>query len=324
METGNLLAHHISTAGDKAAYDAACKKLLANKSILAWIMRSCLEEYKDCSIEDIAEKYIEGDPQIAGAVVNPDEMVPGGSEQIRGEGTEDSTISEGTVTFDIRFRAVTPQARGRVQLFVNVEAQNDFYPGYPIIKRGIYYCSRMISSQYGAEFSDSHYERIKKVYSIWICVNPPKGRENTMTRYAMREENLIGSVHEKKENYDLLTAVMICLGREEDENYGGVLKLLDVLLGSGKDPERKKRVLQDDFQIEMTKKLESEVRSMCNLSEGVEKRGIEIGEERGIEKGTLQSLRNLMANMQLTAEQAMTALGVKEADREKYGRMLRS
>ena len=47
MVVENTLAKNITAAGDKAAYDAACKRLLANKVILAWIMKSCLEEYRD-------------------------------------------------------------------------------------------------------------------------------------------------------------------------------------------------------------------------------------------------------------------------------------
>lgn len=58
---------------------------------------------------------------------------------------------------------------------------------------------------------------------------------------------------EKKENYDLLTAIMICIGHSGDDNYGGILKLLDVLLTSEKEPEEKKRILQKDFDIKMTK-----------------------------------------------------------------------
>ena len=77
--------------------------------------------------------------------------------------------------------------------------ENDFYPGYPIIKRALYYCSRMNSSQYGSEFTETHYEKIRKVYSIWICPNPPKKRENTITRYCVQEENLVGQVLEQKE-----------------------------------------------------------------------------------------------------------------------------
>ena len=60
------------------------------------------------------------------------------------------------------------------------------------------------------------YENIKKVYSIWICMNPPKSRENSITRYYIAEENLAGSVKERKADYDLMAAVMICLGKEGD------------------------------------------------------------------------------------------------------------
>ena len=225
MEPENILAKNITIAGDNAAYDAACKRLLANKIILAWIMKSCIKEYEHLNVNQIAEQYIEGNPQIGRVALHPDE-----GEQIRGSNTEDSTISEGTVTYDIRFLATVPDTGEAVSLIINLEAQNDFYPGYPIIKRGIYYCSRMISSQYGVEFANSHYENIKKVYSIWVCANPPKSRENTINRYFITEENLVGNVKEEPENYDLLTAVIICLGHSGDDKYAGILKLLDVLL----------------------------------------------------------------------------------------------
>lgn len=281
MIVENTLAKNITAAGDKAAYDAACKRLLANKVILAWIMKSCLEEYRDFDVDAIAEKYIESDPQIAKVAVNPDEEAESSGEQVKGAKTEDSTIKEGTVTYDIRFYGIAPRSGEFISLIINIEAQNDFYPGYPLIKRGIYYCSRMISSQYGAEFTDTHYQKIKKVYSIWICAAPPKYRENTINRYVIQEENLIGDAAEKKENYDLLTVIMICLGHSGDDKYTGLLKLLDILLSPEKEPEEKKKVLQEDFHIKMTKKLESEVSELCNLSQGVFEKGEARGEARG-------------------------------------------
>lgn len=320
METENILARNIDAAGERAAYDASCKRLLANKIILAWIMKSCIEEYRELDVDEIAGKYIEGNPQIAEAAVHPDEEAAG--EQIVGANTEDSTIKEGTVTYDIRFYATAPRTGELIRLIINVEAQNDFYPGYPIVKRGIYYCSRMVSSQYGVEFTDSHYEGIKKVYSIWVCANPPKYRENTINRYFVQEENLIGDVTEEKENYDLLTTVIICLGHSGDDKYAGILKLLDVLLSSDKAPEEKKKILQDDFDIKMTKTLESEVRRMCNLSKGVEEKGIQIGIEREREAGTLRAIQNLMETLKMTAEQAMAALKVPDSERGKYSSLL--
>lgn len=319
MEIENILAKNITVAGEKAAYDAACKRLLANKIILAWIMKSCLEEYKDYSVNEIAEKCIEGNPLIAETAVNPDEESDDNSEQIRGANAEDSTMQEGTITYDIRFLAIVPETGAAIRLIINIEAQNDFYPGYPIIKRALYYCSRMISSQYGSEFTETHYEKIKKVYSIWICSNPPKKRENTITKYCVQEENLVGQVSERKDNYDLLTVVMICLGHARDENYTGILKLLDVLLSSEREVGEKKKILQDDFGIAMTKILESEVSAMCNLSKGVEERGIAIG----VETTTLNAIRNLMETLKLTAEQAMEALKVPEREKNKYRGLLK-
>lgn len=55
---------------------------------------------------------------------------------------------------------------------INLEAQNDFNPGYPLLKRAVYYCGRMISSQYGTVFVKSHYEKIQKIWECKIvCVN---------------------------------------------------------------------------------------------------------------------------------------------------------
>ena len=129
---------------------------------------------------------------------------------------------------------------------------------------------------------------------------------------------------EQKENYDLLTVVMICLGRAGHHNYTGILKLLDVLLSSEKKAEEKKKILMGDFDIAMTKKMESEVFSMCNLSKGVEEKGIEIGLERGVEKATLDAIRNLMETLRMSAGQAMEALKIPESEKAKYAGMLKA
>ena len=279
MNTDTTIAKNIRVADEKASYDAACKRLLSEKIILAWIMKNCLEEYRDCDVEEIAEKYIEGTPQVGEVAVAADET--NRVSMIQGAGNEDTSLTEGTVTYDIRFFAIAPVSGELIRLIINIEAQNDFYPGYPLIKRGIYYCSRMISAQYGTEFTNSHYENIKKVYSIWICMNPPKSRENSITRYYIAEENLVGSVKEQKADYDLMAAVMICLGKEGDSGTD-LLKLLNVLLSTETGSQDKCQILEEDFHIRMTQTLESEVSLMCNLSKGVEEKGIEKGRQEGI------------------------------------------
>ncbi len=94
---------------------------------------------------------------------------------------------------------------------------------------------------------------------------------------------------------------------------------MDVLLSSEKAPEEKKQILQDDFDIKMTRTLESEVQSMCNLSKGIE----EKGRQEGMIDGILVSVKNLMDSMGWSAEQAMKVLKVPQEDQEKYSVLLK-
>lgn len=225
-------------------------------------------------------------------------------------GKEDVTMNENTVTYDICFHAVSPKDNGMIRMIINIESQKDFYPGYSLIKRGIYYCSRMISSQYGTEFSESHYEKLKKVYSIWVCTNPPKYRKNTITAYSMNEQNVVGEVAEEKENYDLLTVLTICLGGSDDKNYEGLLKMLGVLLSDELLPNEKKKILKSEFDIAMTKIMESEAIEMCNLSQGI------------VDKTMIKSIMNLMDSLGLSEEECMKALKIPKDYWELYHMML--
>ncbi len=314
MKISTPIADALQTADAKARYDNACKRLLSNKRVLAWILKECVEEYRDIPVEEIAEKYIEGTPEISTIPVNPD------ASHITSTGVEDATITEGSITYDIRFNAIAPSGDGIICLIINVEAQYKFHPGYPLPKRGIYYGSRMISAQHGTVFTESHYEKIQKVYSIWICMNAPKTHQNSITRYRIIEENLIGSVHENPANYDLLTLIMIGLGNSDDDQYKGILRLLRVLLSSQVEVADKKQILENEFQIPMSQELKGDVSLVCNLGEGVFQEGFEKGEAAG----KLDSIRNVMKNLGCTVEKAMTAVGIPEADRATYLEKLKS
>ena len=125
-----------------------------------------------------------------------------------------------------------------------------------------------------------------------------------------------------------LSVVMLCLGGADGENYNGILKLLDVLLSSETGEAEKKQILQNDFDIPMTQTLELEVQAMCNLSQGVEEKGRIKGRAEGRAEGKaeerLSAIRNLMASMGWSVEQAMEALRVPETERQKYALQLQN
>ena len=72
------------------------------------------------------------------------------------------------------------------------------------------------------------------------------------------------------------------------------------------------------LDIEVTKELEDEVSHMCNISKGVEDRGIQKGIQKGIQEGFSQAINNLMDNAGWSIEQAMKMLGISEEEQSIY------
>ena len=286
----------------KKLTDASCKQFLGDKLILACILKTCACEFKDCHVNEIETKYIEGEPEIGRVGVHPETTNSVKSEKtgrIHGISGESTSNTEGKVTYDIRFYAVTPDNE-RVKLIINVEGQNEYYPGYPLIKRGIYYVCRQISAQYGSEFEHSGYEKIKKVYSIWVCFDPSVDRRNTINKYEYHESHLLGEVEENPAFYDLATVVMICLGTKKDKRYTGLVKLLDVFMSEVSDTATKSAVLKDEFGADIPERLRVKEVNMCNYSEFVMNRGRKEGIKEGIKEGKAEDLINLMKKLKIT------------------------
>ena len=65
---------------------------------------------------------------------------------------------------------------------------------------------------------------------------------------------------------------------------------------------------------------------MCNLSKGVMEKGMAKGMAQGMAQGMakgmtdaiLASIKNLMKNMSISVEQAMSVLEIPETERQKY------
>ena len=328
MTTETTLSETIRITNPNPKYDNACKRMFSEKILLARIMKTCIAEYKDISEDEIAEKYIEGQPEVSQVPVFQDEE-PDANSLIDGLPNEDISEKEKRVTYDIHFWAGIPNQNKHNRLIINIESQNKWDVGYPLTKRAVYYACRLISAQRGRDFKPSEYGRLNKVYSIWIAANPPQKYENTINRFLIAEEQLVGDVEYKKANYDLLSIVMIGLGKPDSPRYDGLLKMLEVLL-SKRTVEEKKHILQEEFNFKMTENMIKEATEMCNLSQAIEDRGRELGKREGINIGieqgraeatfqtTLANIQSLITTLRLSAEQAMDALNIPQAERSQY------
>lgn len=267
----NELTKDIALADGKACYDAYCKRILANKSILTWILKFTVSEFAEMTFSQI-RNCIDGDPEISSERIEPGYT----NSRITGEMNEDKIPDEGAVFFDIRFSVRIGEIRRQIKLIINIEAQKDFYPGYDIVTRGIFYGSRLISSQLGTEFSHSHYDDIKKVYSIWICMNAPAAIGNAISKYSIKKTDYVSGIPDRVKGYDKLSVIIICLN-ETSENQSQLTAMLNTLLSSRLPVKEKIQNLENKFQIKVNNDLGKELNQMCNLSDLVEERGMEKG-----------------------------------------------
>lgn len=335
MDISNRVYNNMSIKEMRARYDASCKAVLSYKSFLAYILKGCVEEYKNEDPKYI-EELIEGEPLVSEVPVHRDEEV---SPKIIGMNNEDSSVTEGTAYYDILFYAYTPDKKDKVKLIINIEAQNSFHPGYPLIRRALYYCSRLISSQKGREFTKQNYGDIKKVISIWICSNPPQKNKNTLTRFSVAKTHLIGEAKYNFKDYDIFDVIMVCLDMQaikngkfqtDDGNFREVIKFLTYLLTSALNNEEKKEIFKTEYNISMSENIKKEVANMCNLSYGLVSEsiaeGIAAGEEKGrimgIAEGkasnAIKSVKMLMKNLGLSLTDTLNALGITEEEYNNY------
>ena len=285
-ETKTHLAHGIEKTENFSQYDESIKVLLSDKQVLARIAKHRTEEFRDYDIQAIMES-IEGEPEISKRIVYPGKRH---MEAITGMNSESKDANEGEVTFDIRFYMVTKD-EDRIKVIVNVEAQKAYHVGYHFEPRAIVYCARMISEQIDREFTTDNYDGLKKVYSIWIFFDAPVKDSDTITEYTIEKKDVYG-VPVECAKYDYLSISFIRLPKGNmEESKNKLIHMLSTLFSQKLDADAKKKILEQEHQMKMTRKLEGGIHSMCNVAEGLWERAVESGLEHGIQQGIEQGIQ---------------------------------
>lgn len=312
METE--IENAIHAIGKEAQYDEKAKHLLGNKIVLAHILVGTVAEFKGMNPEDVAS-YIEGKPYISEVPVEPgltNHAKEGNGQRLYGMNTENTEINEGIVRFDIVF--YVRMKDGLSQIIVNVEAQKDMPAKYKILNRAVFYVCRLVSSQKERDFVHMDYDSIKRVYSIWLCMNMD---ENSMSYIHLKKEDLLGSAPWKG-GLDLLNIVMVGIANElpgHDEKYG-LHRLLGTLFSEQMEAEEKLDIMGTEYGIPADDNLRKDVGDMCNLSEGILEKGMAKGRVEGKIEGRIEGRteeeKKIILNMHnnnFTLEQIALATG---------------
>ena len=300
------LYRDLEIADMKIRYDAYAKAILSYRIILAHILVGVVPEYEGMDPEEVA-RLIEA-PAVSAVPIGAGEQnwpfdVPADAVPplLKGENTESRIPGEGAAFFDILVSALAPKMESGSyrKMLVDVEAQNCGLTGYWIEARAVFYSSRAISSQQGREFTDSHYEQILTVNSVWILTDPPAAARNTVTRYTFQPENLYGDYGDRK-RCDLMRVILIGLPKElpEPGESTPLVRLLTTIFSLKLSFTEKRQILTEEFGIRMDPETEGRLEEMCNWSEAIERdaleRGEKIGMERGKELNRLENARELL------------------------------
>lgn len=266
------------------AYDAQLKKYFMNRDILAVILKYAVSEFADLDIDEISLLI---DPD---SITEDREVSYDRTNSIRGENTDFSSVSEKTVNFDILFSAVNPRLSNetvKVNLYIDLEPQGDYTPGYHIQSRGMYYLSRALSSQLGIITDKTDYSQLEKVYSIWICYrNIPKDLQNSISFYKMTNYKNIGiEQDDSDERDDLMELVIIRVGDDTDQQMPELIEFLSASLQG--DATRASKYINIDNITDSEKEVPTMKGAGAMLFERAMEQGIQQGIEQGIEETKL-------------------------------------
>lgn len=300
---------------DVEGMDIASKEIFMNKEVLAVLLKGVVREYKDYTLEEIMD-FIEKD-----SITSEDDVTTGRTNtRIQGENVEFRQLNEKSSNFDIRFLSKNPLLSKdvlQINLHIDVEPQKDYKPGYPIEKRGIYYLARSLSAQLSLITEDTDYNSLEKCYSIWICRdNIPKKERYSISYYNMENTENFHNCQPKRENYDLLTLIIIRLGDSKCPQTDHVLEFLNALFY----PHKKNFLdtVQKYIDFSQNEELKKEVDAMGGLGMSILEEGIEEGRELGViegrQQGTakqlLMNVNNLSKSLNVSIEEACRLLGI--------------
>ena len=149
----------------------------------------------------------------------------------------------------------------------------------------------MISEQIDREFTTDDYDGLKKVYSIWIFFDAPEKDSDTITEYAIEKKDIYGPpVDGGKYDYLSISFIRLSKGSMEDSK-NKLIHMLSTLFSEQLNAEQKKKILEQEHQMEMTRKLEGRIHTMCNVGAGLWERAEERGLERGGKEHLIQQVK---------------------------------
>ena len=234
------------------------KKVIHDSDVLSCIIHNNVDEFKDKSIDEIKACLDLGEDGCT----------------VIGRDTEFGSPDHGRIQTDSVFDVIVPGTDEKVSIILNIEGQSDPYPGYPIGKRAEFYIARMVSSQQGVYFTNDDYGNVRKTYSIWFILRPDLGKRNTVVRYRMRGENVVGNP-KNPPVLDTFNVLMVYVGGYDNSLPDEAA--FPAALFTKMDLQERQELMKSKFNITLRESIMREVNHMASLGEDTYNHGFKEG-----------------------------------------------
>mgnify|MGYP007014932624 CR=1 FL=1 len=147
----------------------------------------------------------------------------------------------------------------------------------------------------------------------------PKRKDGHMNVYETNERIICGTTVEEKEIYDKGVILAIYLNKEHDlnkkyEEHDELLTPLMVLLNNVLDYKGKQRIIEE-YGLN-TKKIESEVKDMCDLGESIALEARNEGKQIERKEKNIEHVRNVMNELNCSYQRATNILKLSENEKK--------
>jgi len=227
------MTENVMTDGAKISFDKHFKNIVHSPNLLAYTIKQMIPEFRDKNLETI-KQHLD---------INPD------SHRVISEDTEIPLFNGEKIILDSLFRIRTDDNM-EIALEINMEGQFKRNTGYPIEARAMHYASTLLSTEKGRVFSDSHFDRMVKVYSVWFMIRPYLSEQNTIRRFGMREllpDDECESIPAPE--YDYLEIVMVHLGMPFELADEDLINVFNLVFRKDLDLQERLKRLEQDYNI---------------------------------------------------------------------------
>ncbi len=236
---------------ERNAYDSRFKDIIRNSTVLSKIIKDNVDGMGDLTLDEIKSCLdIEEDGKT-----------------VKGRNTEFGSMDNGEIRVDSLFDVRLPDGNGHIDLIVNVEAQWRSNPGYSLAKRAEYYIGRLVSEQKNTYFSNDDYDGLRKVYCIWMILNPNRRDWNKVIRGRMVTEVINGTPDMNDPVFDTYNITFINVG-PYDDTQPDMVSFPSTMFNRMDDNDRI-HLLDTRFNIELDDSIIEELGNVKTLDEEI-------------------------------------------------------